>query len=96
MASGYPQGQPTDLFREHVALNAASFSATSGVISDLWRETANIGPMPARNTHSQDTTAYAAQPAQGDSWQVRLRGYQSPAQVTAGIAGATSSQGQLT
>lgn len=96
MAIGYTQGQACDLFREHVGLNTASFTATNSVISDFWRETANIGPMPSRNTHSQDTTAYASQPALGDSWQVRERGYQSPAMATAAIAGASSQQGGLT
>jgi hypothetical protein len=95
MANGYGSiGAPCDLFREHLGLNLASFSATSLTDADFFRETANIGPMPARTGHVPDATAYATQPV-ADSWGQRLKWGATPAQVTSG-AGQLEQQGQLT
>jgi hypothetical protein len=94
MAQGYTQGAPCDLFREHLGLNNASFSATTLVDSDFWRETANIDGMPARSGHARDATAYGTAP-ETDSWQERQRGGSSPAQVSA-ATGKSQRAGQLT
>lgn len=94
MAQGYTQGQPCDLLREHFGLNTASYSTSQNVDSDVFRETANIPGMPARTSHAPDGTAYATQPV-NDSWNDRLRGGASPAQVSAGT-GKPQQEGVLT
>jgi hypothetical protein len=95
MAQGYTQGAPCDLFREHIGLNQASFSATTLIDSSDFRETANIDGMPARNAHVHDTTAYPGTGPDADSWYERQRGGASPAQVSAGT-GKLTRAGQLT
>src|SRR4029077_877347 len=95
MAQGWPAGNPCDLLREHIGLNPTSFSVTTLTDSDFFRETANIDGMPARNTHVHDTTAYAGNGPDADSWQERARGGASPAQVSAGT-GKLTRAGQLT
>ncbi len=70
-------GNPCAVFREHMGLNPGSFSTTNND-SDFFPETARIDGMPARASHSHDTTAYSANPTE-DSWQVRLSGSGSPA-----------------
>ena len=90
MAQGYPQGQPCSVFREHIGLNVTSFSTVASTDSDFWRETANISGMPARGTHTVDSTAYGTQPT-SDSWQMRLAGAGSVANSS-----ATNQGGQLT
>lgn len=82
-------GNPCALFREHMLLNPTSFS-TSNNDSDFWPETARIDGMPARLTHTHDSTAYATAPT-SDSWQVRLSGAGSPANTN-----ALNQGGQLT
>lgn len=81
---------PCALFREHVTLNPASFSATANTDADFWRETANIQGLPSRTGHVPDATAYGTQPIE-DSWQVRLSGSGSPAN-----ANGSQRAGQLT
>lgn len=82
-------GAPCAVFREHMGLNPGSFS-TSTNDSDFFPETARIDGMPARLTHSHDTTAYSTAPTE-DSWQVRLSGSGSPANTAGSQRG-----GQLT
>ena len=82
-------GNPTALFREHMLLNPTSFS-TSNNDSDFFPETARIDGMPARLTHTHDSTAYSTAPIE-DSWQVRLSGSGSPANTNGSQRG-----GQLT
>src|SRR4029077_21195320 len=79
MAQGWPAGNPCDLLREHIGLNPTSFSVRSLTDADFSRETANIDGMPARTTHVYDTTAYAGNGPDADSWQERARGGASPA-----------------
>lgn len=74
----YGSNRPCSVFRENLQNCSASFSTVNGKDADFWRESANIQGMPARPTHTQDTTAYATQPTQ-DSWQVQLSGSGSPA-----------------
>jgi hypothetical protein len=70
-------GAPCAVFREHLGLNPGAFGAT---VSDFFPEESRIDGMPARLTHQHDVTAYPANPIE-DSWQVRLSGSGSPANL---------------
>lgn len=70
---------PCDLLRENMGLNSASYSTTNGVDSDVFRELSGITQgMPARLTHTGDSTAYSTPPLE-DSWIIRLRQGWTPA-----------------
>jgi len=68
-------GAPCDLMREHVLLNAASFS--SDMAADFRYDAITSGT-PTDLDHAPDTTAYGTQPLT-DSWLSRCRWGWSPA-----------------
>lgn len=74
-------GSPIDVFREHMLVNSASFSATNAD-SDDYRQAAIAAATPSRTTLVPDTTAWATNPSE-DSWQARLHGAASGANKSA-------------
>lgn len=64
-------GNPMSVFREHLLVNGASFTGTP--YQDFFPEMARIEGMPARQTHTHDSTDYATNPVE-DSWEQRLAG----------------------
>jgi hypothetical protein len=83
-----PAGNPCDNFREQMLLNSGSFSTSANADSDVFRETAITSGMPARTSHTTDSTAYGTQP-KTDNWLSRCRWGWSPANTnTDGQAGS--------
>ena len=81
-------GNPIELFSEHILRNPGSFTSTAGQTSDDWLTTARIYNQPARAGHSADSTTYATVPTE-NSWYERLNGTLSPAKATASATGST-------
>jgi hypothetical protein len=84
-----PNVNPTDVFREHLSLNASSFSGTNNDC-DWYRQAAIVAATPTRVALLTDTTAWATNPTD-DSWNTRLHGSASGANKN-----ATQQGGQLT
>lgn len=80
-----PNVNPTDVFREHLSLNAGSFSATNQD-SDSYRQAAIVAATPTRVALVTDTTAWSTNPTD-DAWNVRLHGSASPANKAATTRG---------
>lgn len=64
-------GNPISVFREQLLVNGASFTGTP--YQDFFPEMARIEGMPAKQTHTHDSTDYASNPVE-DSWEQRLAG----------------------
>lgn len=74
-------GSPIDVFREHMLVNSASFSATNQD-SDDYRQASIAAATPTRTALVPDTTAWSTNPAE-DSWAMRLHGGASGANTKA-------------
>jgi len=84
-ANKFVAGQFREVWTEHLACNASSFSTTFA--SDSWEAQAGVVQLsPARiaasQTFAHDSTAYSTIPSDGD-WHDRVVGYQNPARPTA-------------
>src|SRR5690348_15233673 len=94
-------GNPISVLREHLGVNAASFTGTGTnptANDDLFVELARIDGSPARQTRTHDATDYpaATHPVE-DSWEQRLAGgCGSVAHVAAANSSANIRGGQLT
>ena len=94
-------GNAVSVFREHLSVNAASYTGTGTNPSanvDLFVETARIDGTPARPTRTHDATDYpAATHPLEDSWEQRLAGGDgAPANVARLNSSANIRGGQLT
>ena len=69
-------GNPISVLREHLTVNAASFTGTGtnpSALADFFPELSRIDGEPARLAKTHDATDYATNPL-ADSWEVRLAG----------------------